>query len=958
MTSPDEIDIDPYLLWLGIRDSKRPPNYYSLLGLSLYERNPEVIAKAAQLAMARVNSLGREEYPELADRVTSEIQAASSCLLVDSRRNDYEEGLRSEAGDSAPENATIPEITIGNSSGSARGSSRIRSSSRSSSKRTKRRSSSSGYSYSTRKKKKSWLPWLAGPAVLLVGVAALWFFVLRDKDSFTNNKTDNTDSGTHALLQDPDPVDLEGYDNTNEALPPPPERNLQSSIAEQQSDQPTAQDRQPTDNRNAAAPPQEKTARKPGWPLDRPSLFPEIDRFRGAVARRDLAGARRAINLARKTAKSSTEKAVVDRWAAINDQIDLFWRTVERSLMNLGQGDELLWQGQVARVSGTELNSITVDLPSGESKTFSTTRQEIDPELATALLETELQSSVPAAWLAAATFWSTDRRGDLTTGNKYWSLASQQGLQYFVWDELFRDPNQSAGGGAQVTEVSKLPVPSKAERVEATKIVRRLFPRQFSAKDSDSRASLARELLRVASETLDSDANRYVLYEQAILASLDGNDPDLSARAIGEMSSVFEVDPWDLKLGYLRKLAKQATTDATFYPAFETMTEFAQDADREFRFDIATKVFNAAGAVAKRLKKVPEMRAAQKAKGVSSKLDQLYKTARPALEQLKESPEDESLNRTAGMFLSLGVGDFDRGNRMLAKCSGGPISQLAKDDVTTPTDGPAQKSLGDRWLELSESLAGLEKMRATERAIYWYESSLPALSGTTKIEVKQSIESLADKTTGSKKARAYALKFDRGFVLLPNLFYRGEFPLTVEAMVWHDGTSSPVTQAIVSNSQSSGIILGARRGKWHFIVHSDSKFEYATSDKSIEPNTWVHLAGVANESEVVLFVNGKRQATAPRLNGHKKSDLPLMIGADPNKDLTPEKFYSGLIREVRVSSGVKYTSDFRAPNSMYPEKDTLLLTKLDEGRGNRAMDSSGKQHHGTIRRAEWVPVEH
>ena len=30
-------DFDPYYRWLGIRDQQRPPNFYRLLGLELFE---------------------------------------------------------------------------------------------------------------------------------------------------------------------------------------------------------------------------------------------------------------------------------------------------------------------------------------------------------------------------------------------------------------------------------------------------------------------------------------------------------------------------------------------------------------------------------------------------------------------------------------------------------------------------------------------------------------------------------------------------------------------------------------------------------------------------------------------------------------------------------------------------------------------------------------------------------
>ena len=40
------VSFDPYLNWLGIPPHEQPPNCYRLLGLVLFESNPEVIRQA------------------------------------------------------------------------------------------------------------------------------------------------------------------------------------------------------------------------------------------------------------------------------------------------------------------------------------------------------------------------------------------------------------------------------------------------------------------------------------------------------------------------------------------------------------------------------------------------------------------------------------------------------------------------------------------------------------------------------------------------------------------------------------------------------------------------------------------------------------------------------------------------------------------------------------------------
>ena len=41
-------EFDPYRKWLGIKPEEQPPNHYRLLGVSLYEDDPDVIDAAVE----------------------------------------------------------------------------------------------------------------------------------------------------------------------------------------------------------------------------------------------------------------------------------------------------------------------------------------------------------------------------------------------------------------------------------------------------------------------------------------------------------------------------------------------------------------------------------------------------------------------------------------------------------------------------------------------------------------------------------------------------------------------------------------------------------------------------------------------------------------------------------------------------------------------------------------------
>lgn len=92
---------DPYHKWLGIPPKEQPPNHYRLLGIVLFESDPEVIEAAADQRMAYLHRLSTGAHLALAQRLLNEVSAARVCLLVPDKKQAYDAVLRER--DAAPE---------------------------------------------------------------------------------------------------------------------------------------------------------------------------------------------------------------------------------------------------------------------------------------------------------------------------------------------------------------------------------------------------------------------------------------------------------------------------------------------------------------------------------------------------------------------------------------------------------------------------------------------------------------------------------------------------------------------------------------------------------------------------------------------------------------------------------------------------------------------------------------
>ena len=101
---------DPYLKWLGIRDSERPPNHYRLLGLELFESDPEVISAAADRQMAHVRTFQSGPNADLSQTVLNELAVARRCLLNEQSRADYDNGLQTASAKKPPRIRSFYEI--------------------------------------------------------------------------------------------------------------------------------------------------------------------------------------------------------------------------------------------------------------------------------------------------------------------------------------------------------------------------------------------------------------------------------------------------------------------------------------------------------------------------------------------------------------------------------------------------------------------------------------------------------------------------------------------------------------------------------------------------------------------------------------------------------------------------------------------------------------------------------
>jgi curved DNA-binding protein CbpA len=85
---------DPYHKWLAIPPEDQPLNAYRLLGVKVFESDPDVISNAADARMAHVRTFQAGKHSALSQKLLNELSTARVLLLDPAKRAAYDQTLR------------------------------------------------------------------------------------------------------------------------------------------------------------------------------------------------------------------------------------------------------------------------------------------------------------------------------------------------------------------------------------------------------------------------------------------------------------------------------------------------------------------------------------------------------------------------------------------------------------------------------------------------------------------------------------------------------------------------------------------------------------------------------------------------------------------------------------------------------------------------------------------------
>ncbi|MCB9876224.1 MAG: metallophosphoesterase [Planctomycetes bacterium] len=174
-------------------------------------------------------------------------------------------------------------------------------------------------------------------------------------------------------------------------------------------------------------------------------------------------------------------------------------------------------------------------------------------------------------------------------------------------------------------------------------------------------------------------------------------------------------------------------------------------------------------------------------------------------------------------------------------------------------------------------------------------------------------------------------------------------PITLET--WLRGDEFSGRRGLIAKTENSEFGLFCSDGTADWSVHLDGHYVRVSSEKKVlQEGVWHHVAGVYDGAEVRIYVDGKLLAKKAGSGVRTQNQLPLMIGADVNKNGGSTSGFHGRLDDVRLSKVARYTGEsFTPPQKLEADADTVLLLPCDEDFGPWAIDRSGRGAHPTRR---------
>lgn len=731
---------DPYHKWLGIPPSEQPPTHYRLLALNPFESDPDVIEAAADARMAHLRSLAAGQHASLTQKLLNQISAAKLCLLKPDKRAEYDAALRAKyAAQAAPAAAITPQPAgaldfieeqpaaaadpadpLGLNSPSA--------------------GSYASRTYVRRRKKS------AGPMLFMIGAPILGIAAVAAAIIIHNNSQEPTspDDGSQQNVATTTPGN--GSDESHNKTPGPPGPRPSEGDAAKTPPVPPMPylDDLPEQSVSVGFGTLGKHG-DTGYPkADMPSRV-RLGSFEPhhALAMFPPNHGAAAVSYA----LDGKYKTFVALAAIIDDPTGPPPRSPVQFRV-LGDG-HLLWSNRSPMQGKGQAQKCSISIDGVKTLSLEVVcLGESNHGCRAAWIDPQVSIQPPKSTTPSGSEVAIDKShggGPIKPIPRDPNDTSSSGTDTPSTPSTPNTPNTTTPDSQpSATGDERGPVPDAAAQQKALVQVKELLKDDYAkATTADGILALARTLGKLATEEKSDKVARYVLATQGLDYAVKGGDVQLASAFVGGLNTYYRIDAWELKSKTLGQLSHTVKTSQARAEIARESLELAEQALSDDRYDAALELALAASTIAGALHDQPLQDQVKDLRTRASKQKVVSDEVKTARAKLATAPDDPEANLIVGRYLCLRKNNWPEGLPLLAKASDAAWKELGKQEAAAPQEASDQVKVADLWWDAAAK-RGEKKddpwqklMQA--RAIYWYRTAMPNLTGLTLTKVKTRI---------------------------------------------------------------------------------------------------------------------------------------------------------------------------------------------------------------------------
>jgi len=744
---------DPYHRWLGIAPEQQPPNHYRLLGLQLFESDPDVIESAADRQMAHVRNFQSGEHAQHAQEILNNIAAAKLTLLDATEKSAYDAQLKAEGNSEDP----WPEQEIGLPSplqGVPAGTPIAELQTASAQQQAR---------IDAKPRKKTRIPaGVVGGGIALVFALLLLVAVIAFNKPWEAGIATNGNPVAAAQAADSSERGSAAADtNGQEDVPPSPSENSNTgeAVGDSETPQLAQTDLGRADEAVAVSSPETdeilravKTAVESKQLVDTPLIGKAgyRRRFRSYLPEGGLlVGVKLSTGRFGRGYKyravASIQGFYLTPQGIVAGKTNGPVKGNARKLMAAEGyavgGMKVKVAGSHPRIRGIQLVFMRID------------GDKLDPEDA---YLSPAYRDVPAD----APLLGGD--GTPIVGiHGWWAKQEQRGLGLIQAPTRPRDNPQETAPREESAETrqtlaegdshqEKSPVPDQADRDAVRAKAATLFDVD-QADTAAERAQMAQTLLTTAKETNDP-VERFALLNMARELAANAAEIGLAFDAMDLLEGHFDFDAAPVRMATLGAAVKAPV------PAKQKRDVVAAGIDMIDRLMVEDE-YDTAGKLALPLLKLAReanyrelTNALVSRRKRAAELYTAFQKAEAALAVLEKEPENGEANLTVGKFYLIAKRDWSRALPFLAKGSDEQLAAAARAEMRKPLTTEQEHQLANAWWNIATNESNEQAQRLIQtRSMHWYQRADSGLTGLAKAKARKRIKQVLAQTGADTK---------------------------------------------------------------------------------------------------------------------------------------------------------------------------------------------------------------